>query len=148
MANPQGLQPRWHGPYAIKNRPGDSTIEVQTGTYKDGSARIELHSWNNAKPAHFDKTSPIITADRPKLGRPAKPVASEPVEVPAENKNKAKSVPRPPPAPSTHPMTLRHAPKFEQLASLRPWSATKQETDWINRQINEARDRNRLPIPG
>ena len=30
--NPGGLQPRYHGPYAINKRHGSSTIKVKTGT--------------------------------------------------------------------------------------------------------------------
>ena len=68
--NPQGLQPRWHGPYLINKRLGDSTIEVKTGTFKNKTPRLEIHSWNNAKPAYMGEDS--VEAARPKLGRPPK----------------------------------------------------------------------------
>ena len=117
MDNPQGLQPRYHGPYPINKRTGDTTIEVRTGTFKSGKPRLELHSWNNAKPAFLSEDS--VVAERPKLGRPVKepPPPSTPVPTqltPNEPSavETATSVRQPVkpvklPAPSTHNMNLR-----------------------------------------
>ena len=68
--NPQGLQQKYHGPYEIKKRTGETTFEVKTGTFNNGQDRIELHSWNNAKPAYMRAGATVAT--RPKLGRPSK----------------------------------------------------------------------------
>ena len=129
--NPQGLQGRWHGPYPINKRLGTTTIEVKTGTYANGSDRLECHSWNNAKPAYL--ASDTVIAQRPKLGRPPKTsspqskqshsslenpslsfehqVASEQttrlVESEADNTLTSKQKAPRPPAPSTHRMNLR-----------------------------------------
>ena len=111
--NPQGLQSRYHGPYLIKRRIGDSTIEVRTGTYKNGSERLEIHSWNNAKPANLADN--MEAAERPKLGRPTKivadadtpPLASEADSLlTPSSKNADKPVSKQPKTP-THNMTLR-----------------------------------------
>ena len=131
--NPQGLQPRWHGPYPISKRLGTTTIEVKTGTYANGSSRLECHSWNNAKPAYL--ADDTVIAQRPKLGRPPKASLPQPdqshpsLEKPCRsfdhqtsseqtarlveseaaktlNENKQKPAPKPP-APSTHRMNLR-----------------------------------------
>ena len=126
MDNPQGLQPRYHGPYPITKRTGETTIEVRTGTFKNGKPRLELHSWNNAKPAYLSETT--VIAERPKLGRPVNPPStidrsapppSPPVPhqlTPKSSDNvESSSVNQPvkpvkqvkPAAPSTHNMTLR-----------------------------------------
>ena len=130
LDNPQGLQGRYHGPYKINKRVGESTIEVRTGTFKNGEPRLELHSWHNAKPAVMSEDTPI--AERPKLGRPSKPaidpsvspdaepgtaISAPPSSSEAQNKLKpqTKALPKPVsrktppsiPALSTHNMTLR-----------------------------------------
>ena len=123
--NPQGLQQKYHGPFEINKRLGESTIEVRTGTFKNGEPRLEIHSWHNAKPAYMSRNA--VTAERPKLGRPAKidianpePVSvipSPPDPVPLiptqplparaqEILKRSKPVSKPA-APSTHNMTLR-----------------------------------------
>ena len=98
----------------LKKRVGDSTIEVKTGTFKDGSDRLELHSWNNAKPAYMAEGMQPV--DRPKLGRPAKnpspapPISSESDSLlkPTPKTTLAKPVSKQKPsAPSTHRMVLR-----------------------------------------
>ena len=119
LDNPQSLQPRYHGPFLINKRIGDSTIEVKTGTYRDGSDRLELHSWHNAKPAFVDDESKV--AERPKLGRPSKhpvvespsaPLPSQSEASEPDNRQRAKTVSKSKqsviPAESTHPMKLRN----------------------------------------
>ena len=123
--NPQGLQARFHGPYPINKRTGDSTIEVRTGTFKNGQPRLELHSWHNAKPACLSKDTAI--AERPKLGRPSNspPTVADSAVPPPSPTVDAKLTPPPAPtdavkpvpsktkpadrvpAPSTHNMNLR-----------------------------------------
>ena len=115
--NPLGLQSRYHGPYPINKRIGDTTIEVRTGTFNSGEPRLEMHSWNNAKPAYL--SSEAVIAERPKLGRPAKMKDTPPSPTTAQEQLNAsemkdtdkkekpvKPVPNPP-APPTHNMTLR-----------------------------------------
>ena len=123
--NPTGLQPRYHGPYLIKRRIGDTTIEVKTGTFKSGADRLEIHSWNNAKPANMGSAQ---VAERPKLGRPSKQVPSNDPSSPEVGgqlttessavpsfpdsvkpvESKTKPVKTKPPAQSTHTMKLRN----------------------------------------
>ena len=59
LDNPLGLQPRYHGPYLINKRLGNTTIEVKTGTFKSGADRLEVHSWNNAKPAYMAESTQV-----------------------------------------------------------------------------------------
>ena len=95
LDNPQGLQPRYHGPFLIKKRLGNSTIQIKTGTYKSGEERLEVHSWNNAKPAYMSED--MLAIDRPALGRPSKPLktledsALKPLEVPSMENNQLAS---------------------------------------------------------
>ena len=72
LDNPLGLQTRYHGPFEINKRLGESTMEVRTGTFRSGEPRLEVHSWHNAKPANMAEGATV--AERPKLGRPSKPV--------------------------------------------------------------------------
>ena len=123
--NPQGLQPRFHGPHLIKRRVGDTTIEVKTGTYKSGKERLELHSWNNAKPAFLAEGMKPV--DRPKLGRPAKtdppPSSEADTLLTPKSKDASKPVSKQPPASSTHQMTLRNRQQ-KQINALAPNSNT------------------------
>ena len=156
--NPQGLQPRWHGPYPITKRTGETTFEVRTGTYKSGEARLELHSWNNAKPAFMAEG--MTEASRPKLGRPSKPTAppsssesdslmTVSTENDAERPVSKQPPPRPvskqpPPAPSSHSMKLRKrvtavSDSAGNSNDVIPhtWSASKQDIDELNASINQ-----------
>ena len=152
LDNPQGLQGKYHGPFAIKRRVGESTIEVRTGTLKNGDERLELHSWNNAKPAYFAEGVTPFASERPKLGRPAtsgpvqSPSSTEAKPAPAANPapevvKKVKPVETP--APSTHNMTLRDRKVNKPLAGIsnaessppQSWSANKREIDEINASI-------------
>ena len=136
----------------IKRRLGNSTIEIKTGTYKSGLERLEIHSWNNAKPAYMAED--MVAIDRPQLGRPsskstanatdARPSSSE-----ADRLLTVKSKQVKPAAPSTHPMSLRNkvaalSAKIQNPFSTHAepsapspaaWSASKEELNEINRSI-------------
>ena len=156
LDNPQGLQPRYHGPFLIKRRLGNSTIKIKTGTYKSGIERLEIHSWNNAKPAYMAEA--MVAIDRPRLGRPsskpdaltanstdAQPSSSEAEKLLIVKKSKQVK----PAAPSTHQMSLRNkvaalsakiqTPFSTHAEPTAPspaaWSASKQDLDEINRSI-------------
>ena len=64
------MRPRYSGPFLIVDRPSDSTIQIKTGNYVSGRARLELHSWARCKPAYL--RSGAEEGSRPKLGRPSK----------------------------------------------------------------------------
>ena len=68
--NPKSMRPRYSGPFLIVDRPSDSTIQIKTGNYVSGRARLELHSWARCKPAYL--RSGAEEGSRPKLGRPSK----------------------------------------------------------------------------
>ena len=126
--NPQGLQPRWHGPYLINKRLGDSTIEVRTGTFKDKTPRLEMHSWNNAKPAYMGENA--VEAERPKLGRPPKISDASASDI------------------ETSTATLQTANEKRDSENSRPsrvtrnpnpqyvWSATPADIAYLNKSIN------------
>ena len=67
---PESLCPRFEGPYRIHARPSRSTITVELGRKKDNSLRLSTYHWSSAKVAHMREGA--STAERPKLGRPAK----------------------------------------------------------------------------
>ena len=71
------LMPKFTGPWLIVDRPSNSTIKIKTGTFADGSARLERVHWSNARPAYVGSDTP--DAVRPKLGRPPK----TPLHIPA-----------------------------------------------------------------
>ena len=153
--NPQGLQKRYHGPHMIKRRLGDTTLEVKTGTYKSGGERLEVHSWNNAKPAHMSEGMKAI--DRPKLGRPAAERPEEKVPPPPSSEADSKltvKVNKPvskQPAASSHQMTLRNQNKnitsieaansnYERLfPETTSWSASSADLAAINAAISTDR---------
>ena len=54
----------------ILERKGTSCILLRVGSYADGTARTELHHWENVKIAHFRQKP--FTVERPKLGRKCK----------------------------------------------------------------------------
>ena len=111
-SNCWGLKDIESGPYVIKKK-NDTTIEVKTGTFKDGSDRVELHSRNNAKPAVMAEDA--VVASRPKLGRPSKPDAQTQLTSHTLNAKSNDDVTAQPvakksklPLPSTHTMQLRN----------------------------------------
>ena len=66
--NPKGLMQGYHGPYKIVERPSHSTIKVKLGTFKSGAENIQLHHWENAKPAKLRED--FKEATMPTRGRP------------------------------------------------------------------------------
>ena len=68
--NPKGLLQGYHGPYKIVERPSHSTIKVKLGTFKSGAENIQLHHWENAKPAKLREN--FQEATMPTRGRPSK----------------------------------------------------------------------------
>ena len=64
------LGANFDGPYPIQERRGTSCALVKMGTYTNGQPRLQLHHWNNMKPAHFAEEPYEVS--RPKLGRPSK----------------------------------------------------------------------------
>ena len=69
------LGPSYDGPFKITEKVGKSCIQVRAGSYANGEPRLELHHWENCKPAHIDKSTP--EAERPKLGRKLNPRAPD-----------------------------------------------------------------------
>ena len=158
LDNPLGLQHRYHGPYYINKRTGDTTIEVKTGTFKSGTDRLELHSWNNAKPAYMSEDTPV--AERPKLGRPAKKVtkdlpqgqkSSSSTDCPTSTvQSEADSITEQadqnevnkPVAPSTDAGNSNSARKVRSTRNQAPnyvstiWSASPDDIRLLNQQIN------------
>ena len=72
--------PRYFGPFLIVDRPSKSTIAIETGTYRDGRKKVEIHHWKNARPAFVGTDQPL--AVRPPPGRHPKlpPTRLEPPE--------------------------------------------------------------------
>ena len=50
---PQGLAPRFEGPYCIVSRPSRSTVTVRIGSYVNGAPRLQTYNWNCLKIAHL-----------------------------------------------------------------------------------------------
>ena len=69
------LGPRFHGPYPITARQGNSCIEVKVGNYANGTPRLELHHWRNVKIDPLENES--NEAQRPALGRPKSKMAQQ-----------------------------------------------------------------------
>ena len=76
--NPTGLLQTYTGPHKIVERPSDSTIKVKVGTFKSGLENIQLHHWQNAKPAVLRED--FVEAEMVPRGRPPKKTTS-PAEV-------------------------------------------------------------------
>ena len=83
---------------------------------------MELHSWNNAKPAYMNEGAKV--AERPKLGRPPKsssssspspPMSLIPTEIPEDSQSENAANETPPPSGSEAQTALtrqiKHTPK-------------------------------------
>ena len=64
----------FEGPFPIWERKSESCVIVKVGTYVNGAPRLQLHHWNNLKPAHF--LHDTFEAQAPTLGRPKKDQAT------------------------------------------------------------------------
>ena len=64
------LSPSYKGPYPIHKRPSDSTLLLNIGTYANGKPKLQLHHWDNCKPATFKDSS--YSAEQPAVGRKPK----------------------------------------------------------------------------
>ena len=62
---PTILGPIFEGPYEIKERLGQSCLQLRTGSWTSGEPRMEVAHWNNCAPA----PSSIPAASRAKRGR-------------------------------------------------------------------------------
>ena len=67
---PQGLSPRFEGPYCIVSRPSRSTVTVRIGSYVNGAPRLQTYNWNCLKIAHLRDGAE--EGSRPTLGRKPK----------------------------------------------------------------------------
>ena len=155
LDNPQGLHPRYHGAFPITKRLTPTTIEVKTGTFRNGTDRLEIHSWNNAKPAHMGEGA--VAAERPALGRPSKQSTSSkssPVVVDdtsgsedgsshTDKQNKAvereenkQTVDRENSNRRSPRSTRNPSPNYvDSIFEVRPWAADKEEIKLLNSQI-------------
>ena len=94
VEEPQGLSPRFEGPYEVISRPSRSQVQVRVGSFANGSPRLLTFHWSACKPAHMRPEA--VEGQRPKLGRrPAevpnptetlRPVASTPATTLTESK--------------------------------------------------------------
>ena len=80
--NTTGLQSPYVGPFPIESRPTRSTVKIRVGFLKNGQPRYEVRNWRDLKVAHMDPET--AEAERPKLGRPAKPTTVEPTPMTSE----------------------------------------------------------------
>ena len=67
VEEPQGLSPRFEGPYGVISRPTRSQVQVRVGSFANGSPRLLTFHWSACKPAHMRPDA--AEGQRPKLGR-------------------------------------------------------------------------------
>ena len=96
--NPTGLLQTYTGPHKIVDRPSDSTIKVKVGTFKSGVENIQLHHWQNAKPAMLRED--FTEAQMVPRGRPSKKTSS-----PSEGQKPTEASPQPSPPAEDIPST-------------------------------------------
>ena len=71
VEEPQGLSPKFEGPYKVMSRPSRSQVQVRLGSFVNGEPRLATFHWSSCKPAHFREAP--VEAERPKLGRKPDP---------------------------------------------------------------------------
>ena len=158
--NPKGLMQSYTGPHKIVGRPSHSTIQVKVGTFKSGVENIQLHHWQNAKPASLRED--FKEAEMPTRGRKPKqklPALSDPdhvsedTTVPADvqmsteseaDSETAKPLKTNQPVDINKPTAPRRSERIRlknhETSSVeywrQPWSANEREIQTINAAIS------------